>query len=64
MKKDLSVRTHICPHCGLVIDRDINAAINILNRGNKLPGGTTGGVVVTATTPMLVELVSIAGLRH
>ena len=64
VKKDLSVRTHICPHCGLVIDRDINAAINILNRGNKLPGGTTGGVVVTATTPMLVELVSIAGLRH
>ena len=64
VKKDLSVRTHSCPHCGLVIDRDINAAINILNRGNKLPGGTTGGVVVTATTPMLVELVTIAGLCH
>ena len=64
VKKDLSVRIHSCPHCGLVIDRDINAAINILNRGNKVPGGTTGGVVVTATTPMLVELVTIAGLSY
>ena len=62
VKKDLSVRIHSCPHCGLVIDRDINAAINILNRGNKVPGGTTGGEMATATTPMLVELVSIAGL--
>ena len=31
--KDLSVRTHNCPHCGLVLDRDHNAAINILSLG-------------------------------
>jgi len=31
--KDLSVRTHICVHCGVVLDRDHNAAINILDRG-------------------------------
>jgi putative transposase len=31
--KDLSVRTHVCTHCGVVLDRDHNAAINILNRG-------------------------------
>lgn len=31
--KDLSVRTHTCPDCGLVLDRDHNAAINILARG-------------------------------
>src|SRR5579875_1157691 len=30
VKKSLSVRTHICPGCGLVLDRDHNAAINIL----------------------------------
>ena len=30
--KTLSVRTHECPKCGLVMDRDENAAINILNR--------------------------------
>ena len=29
--KSLSVRTHRCPYCGLEIDRDVNAAINILN---------------------------------
>ncbi len=30
VKKDLSVRWHNCPACGLSIHRDINAAINIL----------------------------------
>jgi putative transposase len=31
--KDLSVRIHDCPTCGLVLDRDHNAALNILARG-------------------------------
>ncbi len=31
--KDLSERTHTCPHCGLVLDRDHNAALNILRLG-------------------------------
>lgn len=31
-RKTLSVRTHRCSECGLVIDRDTNAAINILHR--------------------------------
>ena len=30
--KDLSERVHSCPACGLTIDRDANAAINILQR--------------------------------
>ncbi len=30
VQKSLSVRTHICPHCGYVEDRDVNAAKNIL----------------------------------
>jgi putative transposase len=34
--KDLSVRTHTCIYCGMVLDRDHNAAINILNRGLEL----------------------------
>ncbi len=32
VKKDLSIRIHDCPYCGLVLDRDINAAKNILAR--------------------------------
>jgi len=31
--KDLSVRVHSCPYCGLVIDRDLNSAFNILALG-------------------------------
>jgi len=31
--KDLSVRIHDCPHCGLKLNRDHNAALNILARG-------------------------------
>jgi putative transposase len=31
--KSLSVRTHICPCCGLVLDRDENAALNIRRAG-------------------------------
>lgn len=33
VKKPLSERVHKCPHCSLELDRDINAAKNILARG-------------------------------
>jgi len=35
VKKPLSQRVHKCPFCGLVMDRDQNAAINILKKGLK-----------------------------
>ena len=44
VKKDLSVRTHRCS-CGLVLDRDINAAINILHRGISVAGGNVTRMV-------------------
>jgi len=34
--KALSVRVHACPHCGLVLDRDENAAINIREAGQAV----------------------------
>lgn len=39
VKKELSERIHNCPNCGLILCRDENAAINILNRAT---GGRPG----------------------
>ena len=36
--KSLSVRTHVCTSCGLVLDRDENAARNIQWAGQALRG--------------------------
>ncbi|MBD2415496.1 transposase [Nostoc calcicola FACHB-389] len=36
--KTLSTRTHECPHCGTVLDRDENAALNILAKGLSTTG--------------------------
>jgi len=50
VKKSLSERTHACPHCGLILDRDHNAACNILqkallsNRGCTVGHTETGGL--------------------
>ena len=40
VQKSLSTRTHVCPHCGFVEDRDVNAAINILKLGLSTVGHT------------------------
>jgi putative transposase len=33
--KELDERTHLCIHCGVVLDRDTNAALNILRLGRS-----------------------------
>jgi putative transposase len=43
--KGLSVRVHVCPDCGLVLDRDVNAARNILTLALKTPLGRSGQAV-------------------
>ena len=35
VQKDLGVRVHRCPDCGLTVDRDVNAARNILALGRS-----------------------------
>ncbi|MBO5669131.1 MAG: transposase, partial [Candidatus Methanomethylophilaceae archaeon] len=39
VEKDLSVRVHVCPHCGYEEDRDVNAARNILARAFSILQG-------------------------
>jgi putative transposase len=43
VKKTLSQRTHICPGCGLVLDRDHNAALNILELAYRTAGQAETG---------------------
>ncbi len=48
VKKSLSTRTHAC-QCGCVLDRDHNAALNILNKGISTTGHV--GTSASATSP-------------
>jgi putative transposase len=38
VEKSLSIRIHDCPQCSLKLDRDVNAARNILNLATSPPG--------------------------
>jgi putative transposase len=53
VQKSLSVRTHICPSCGLVEDRDVNAAKNIVRAGAPPSGTGTDGLPVELRSPRL-----------
>jgi putative transposase len=46
--KSLSVRTHVCPSCGLVLDRDENAAVNIHRAGQARQAPTWPGAASVA----------------
>lgn len=54
VKKSLSTRTHACPHCGHIQDRDWNAARNILELGLRTVGHT-GSQPLEASTSAWVE---------
>jgi putative transposase len=51
VKKTLSMRTHVCPSCGLVLDRDCNAALTILDAAlNRTAGQAETGAASVART--------------
>nr|MCU0656095.1 transposase [Polyangiaceae bacterium] len=43
VRKGLHVREHRCPNCGLVLDRDVNAARNVKGRGTAFVEGRVVG---------------------
>ncbi len=43
VQKSLSIRTHICHGCGVVLDRDQNAALNILHKARSIDQNGTEG---------------------
>ncbi|MGB3510479.1 MAG: transposase [Microcoleaceae cyanobacterium] len=54
VQKSLSTRTHKCPHCGYIADRDHNAARNILAKGLEMLGeivNSTEGHLETGGNP-------------
>jgi putative transposase len=53
VRKSLGVRVHHCPKCGLVEDRDINAAKNVHWRGQRLRGGVVDGLAEDPRSPDL-----------
>lgn len=52
VSKTLADRIHCCPHCGLVMNRDLNAAINIKNRAGSARIDTQGDSVRPNTNPI------------
>jgi putative transposase len=52
-QKSLSVRTHSCPFCGLVLDRDVNAAQNVLRAGQARRGAVAVAAVLKREAPCL-----------
>ena len=62
VKKTLKDRVHDCPHCGLVIDRDWNSGINILNRVKRTLGLAFAGCGGYSATSPVNQQFSIASL--
>ncbi|MHA1415322.1 MAG: RNA-guided endonuclease InsQ/TnpB family protein [Candidatus Heimdallarchaeaceae archaeon] len=55
--KDLCTRVHLCPFCGLKLDRDYNASINILKRGT----GRTSLLVETTSLTLIDSSTVVSG---
>jgi putative transposase len=57
--KDLSVRVHNCPNCGVSLDRDYNAAINVLKRTTGLSFAACGDLGVAQSLKQEISGVNL-----
>jgi putative transposase len=62
--KDLSVRVHDCPNCGVSLDRDYNAAINVLKRTTGLSFTACGGLGVAQPMKQEISGVNLRSSRQ
>jgi putative transposase len=66
VKKSLSVRTHVCG-CGTVLDRDHNAALNILAKALRQVGieiNTAGHAGIVAYSPLGMKTAQRDVVQH
>jgi len=63
--KDLSMRVHVCPYCEFILDRDVNAARNTLQRGLEIGRGppeyTLAGVEIPTHLSEGMQVASMKG---
>lgn len=57
--KTLDVRMHKCPHCGLELDRDLNASYNILDRAGIVQSYAYGDLTSTQGHCVLEQVESL-----
>ena len=62
--KDLSVRVHDCPNCGVSLDRDYNAAINVLKRTTGLSFAACGDLGVAQSMKQEISGVNLRSPRQ
>ncbi|MCJ2542246.1 RNA-guided endonuclease InsQ/TnpB family protein, partial [Thermostichus vulcanus] len=67
VQKTLTERVHRCPHCGLEIDRDWNAARNLLHRAERTLGQAfagCGGYLGTSPVKQQLSFVNLRSPRY
>ena len=62
--KDLSVRVHDCPNCGISLDRDYNASLVILQRTVGQPFAACGGLGNTLPVKQELSFVNLRSPRQ
>ena len=62
--KTLEVRVHMCPSCGLVLDRDVNAARVILRKGNRHGACRSKPVGDSTTTEGVIPMMHVGSLNQ